>query len=367
MKKFFKKALCIALGAALLLPCASFAEKENDGITVCLNGEKLDFDVPPKITEGRTLVPFRSIFEALDCAVEYADKEDGQYVYAFCGSDKITLKIGQADMGVNGRTVGLDTAPEITEGRTLVPLRAVSEALGCKVLWDEDTKTVSITKKEEQYKVKTVHISKTVNDGETVLLNINCLYPEISGAENAEFTDKINVDYKAEAEAFVAEYTDYAEDAKLMAEAMGKENYTPMEFERTFRVTLNRNNMLSVTESDYINANGAHPSISNRSKTFIVSEGRELSLAEALGKDEEEVKGLVTEKFTAYMTGIYADISEYYSELIKEEAQNVSWYLTDNSLIMYFNPYQIGPYALGSPEEEIPYIKDGLIKVDLSG
>ena len=54
------------------------------------------------------------------------------------------LEIGSNEMTVNDKKVSLDTAPVITDDRTLVPLRAVSEALDCNVDWNGDTKTVTI-------------------------------------------------------------------------------------------------------------------------------------------------------------------------------------------------------------------------------
>ena len=59
-------------------------------------------------------------------------------------SNTISLEIGSNEMTVNDEKVSLDTAPVIIDDRTLVPLRAVSEALDCNVDWDGDTKTVAI-------------------------------------------------------------------------------------------------------------------------------------------------------------------------------------------------------------------------------
>lgn len=55
-----------------------------------------------------------------------------------------TLKIGSQEMTVQGKTTVLDVAPKVENGRTLVPLRAISEALGAEVTWDEQTQTVTV-------------------------------------------------------------------------------------------------------------------------------------------------------------------------------------------------------------------------------
>lgn len=60
------------------------------------------------------------------------------------------LSIGSREIVVNGVSKPLDLAPEIRNGRTLVPLRALSEALGASVEWDESTKTITVTMKQQQ-------------------------------------------------------------------------------------------------------------------------------------------------------------------------------------------------------------------------
>ncbi len=63
------------------------------------------------------------------------------------GTMLIALKVGSSVATVDGRPVTLDTAPIIDRnGRTLVPVRFVAEALGCKVSWDNATRTVTIQK-----------------------------------------------------------------------------------------------------------------------------------------------------------------------------------------------------------------------------
>ena len=59
-----------------------------------------------------------------------------------------TLKIGSTQMSVQDKNIVLDVAPKIENGRTLVPLRAISEALGAEVIWDEKNQTVTIIKRQ---------------------------------------------------------------------------------------------------------------------------------------------------------------------------------------------------------------------------
>ena len=114
-----------------------------DEITVLLNGNKLIFDVPPQIIDGRTLVPLRVIFEALGAKVDWDDGT--QTISATRGSTTIFMGIGVKMMTVGNRDVALDVPPQLIDDRTLVPARAVAEAFGADVDWIDATNTVIIT------------------------------------------------------------------------------------------------------------------------------------------------------------------------------------------------------------------------------
>ncbi len=109
---------------------------------VILDGQAISFDVPPVIESGRTLVPLRAIFEALGSNIQW--NGDTQTVTATKDSTEIKLIIGGAAYK-NGQPVTLDVPAKIIESRTMVPLRFVSEALGCQVNWDGATQTITIS------------------------------------------------------------------------------------------------------------------------------------------------------------------------------------------------------------------------------
>ena len=112
-------------------------------LKVVVNGTALSTDQPPVIVEGRTLVPLRAIFEALGASVDWNNEE--KRVTSEKGGDKVTLVIGERRLHKNDKEIPLDVPAQIVNSRTMVPARAVSEALGCKVNWDGNTKTVTIT------------------------------------------------------------------------------------------------------------------------------------------------------------------------------------------------------------------------------
>jgi len=128
----------------------------NDEISVYINGERVEFDVPPQIIDNRTMVPVRNMFEALGAEVEW--RENTQSITAVKGRIAIVMQIGRYQMDIfiypdEERTpipispweIPLDAPPIIVDNRTLMPLRAVTEGLDADVVWDEENRAVIIT------------------------------------------------------------------------------------------------------------------------------------------------------------------------------------------------------------------------------
>ena len=114
--------------------------------TVFYNGEKIKFDQIPVIDNGRTLVPLRAIFEKLGAEVDW--NGDTQTVTATKGDTSVSLTINNTTAAKNGEAVTLDVPAKIIGGRTLVPVRFVSDCFGVDVKWDGTMKRVDLTSKE---------------------------------------------------------------------------------------------------------------------------------------------------------------------------------------------------------------------------
>lgn len=117
--------------------------EKNDRIRIDLNGQLLYFDVPPTLINNRTMVPFRTIFEALGAIVKW--DEANKTVTAYKKDLKVVLKIDNTNALVNGTEKTLDVPATIIDDRTMVPVRFIAESLGTRVDWDDKTRTVIIT------------------------------------------------------------------------------------------------------------------------------------------------------------------------------------------------------------------------------
>ena len=137
-----KKIASYLLILAILFSMLTITAAANDEITIYVNEQILQCDVAPYIENGRTMVPMRKIFEALNATVNWDDTT--QTITATTDNAKIVLQIDNTEMYNNGITEVLDVAPVIVNGSTFVPVRAVSQSLNASVEWLDKTNTVYI-------------------------------------------------------------------------------------------------------------------------------------------------------------------------------------------------------------------------------
>jgi len=162
----FRKNLAVSAATALLLTGVTLTKADAAPgidlrmVPVIVNGQKVKFpDTEPYInTDGRTMVPVRFVSEKLGANVAWeADTKTAVITY---GSKTIRMPIGSRTVTVDGKQVELDTAAEFTDGRTMVPLRFVSEVMESKVEWDDGAHSVKVT--DASYQTK-------IDDGEVTL------------------------------------------------------------------------------------------------------------------------------------------------------------------------------------------------------
>lgn len=115
----------------------------GQGISVTIDEKPVRFTAgQPQMINGRVLVPLRGIFEALGAYITWVPST--QTVIAQSGSVDLQLRIGERTALVNGRSVTLDVPAQIINGSTMVPLRFVGESLGADVKWNGQSQTVLI-------------------------------------------------------------------------------------------------------------------------------------------------------------------------------------------------------------------------------
>ena len=109
-----------------------------------LNGVEATMDVAPYVKDGRTYLPVRYVGYALGVAAENI-LWDGKTATLIKGDKVVQVTVGSKAMVVNGASINLDVAPELKDGRTMLPFRWIAWAFGAAVDWDAETQTVTMT------------------------------------------------------------------------------------------------------------------------------------------------------------------------------------------------------------------------------
>ncbi len=133
-----------AIVLIIFVSLSSFVLAAEKPIEIYINEVEVDSDVPPVILNGRTLVPIRVISENLGAKVHWDNKN--RTVKVIADSINVLLKIDSKKASVNNQEVLLDVPAKIIKDRTMIPLRFVGEALGADVEWNNDRRCVVINK-----------------------------------------------------------------------------------------------------------------------------------------------------------------------------------------------------------------------------
>ena len=114
----------------------------NNPVYVKFNDDILGFDVPPIIEDGSTLVPMRFLFEQMGADVEW-DSET-QTATATLDNKALTFSIDNVNARINNKPAKMDVPARLVNGKTMVPLRFLSENMGYDVDWDADSRTAIV-------------------------------------------------------------------------------------------------------------------------------------------------------------------------------------------------------------------------------
>ena len=137
INKFIASLLAVSL---LAFPVVQVSADENISLTV--NGEKVETQVPPTIIDGRTMVPVRDIFEACGAKVNW--DANTKTITGEKGNTTVVMQIDSNMLFINEDVTEMDATPVIIDGRTLAPARYVAESFGGIVDWDAENKVVMI-------------------------------------------------------------------------------------------------------------------------------------------------------------------------------------------------------------------------------
>lgn len=121
---------------------ADMVESLSEPVYVVYRDMLLSFDTPPQIIDGRTMIPIRLLFETMGASVSWDDTTKTARIRN--GGTEIEITADSETAIVNGEEKTMDVGARIIDGRTLVPLRFLSEALGYTVTWNDEYRLVTV-------------------------------------------------------------------------------------------------------------------------------------------------------------------------------------------------------------------------------
>ncbi|MCT4507823.1 MAG: copper amine oxidase N-terminal domain-containing protein [Tepidibacter sp.] len=187
-----KKILLISICIMLLFTGAIYAKDINE---ISLNGEIITFHVEPIREKGTTLVPMRTIFEALGATVTWNSKDKS--VSAVKNNINVWLQLNSRTTKINDEEFTLEIAPKVVNGSTLVPIRFVTETFGEDVEWDAKNKRIMYMDSQKHVKPT----EKSINEEYNLKISdtkekLNLLCQQISSESNTKNIDKLLTDFK---------------------------------------------------------------------------------------------------------------------------------------------------------------------------
>jgi len=181
--------LIFSLGSA----SAVYANTDEAQITVFVDGQQIHFaDQHPVIVDGRTLVPIRDVFVSLGFDIEW-NPDTGTATLTDPDYDVVIVQ-GRSNFTVNGRNITPDVPQQIINGRFMLPLRAVSEAVNVEVHWLADIQTVLITTPPPDYYTASIRrlLSRGYSHHEIAIMYTDMTFGAINQARQNQGIEPLN-------------------------------------------------------------------------------------------------------------------------------------------------------------------------------
>lgn len=296
---FMKKLLFLALLTTSLIAITPSAFAD---IEVSVNGEALIMEHQPVIENDRTLIPMRSIFEALGSKVEWDN--DTRTVTVYDGMNLLQIAIDSPKLYVNDTTLELDAPARLINEKTYVPLRAVSESLNCEVIWHDETRSIDIFSPKTEHDIKRSYIEKSVlGENDEVMMNIAVSFPQIVNYGENEAIDKVNEAYINKATSNLAKIeNDYKDSVIELYNYSKSENipFSPAFLYYGYEIAYDKFGYLSVVEQLSIGFGTRVQTDYFGCSNFNLTTGEPLDKTDILNLTDEDVNTLSVYSFYLY-------------------------------------------------------------------
>lgn len=304
-------------------------------VSLTLSGEVLS--TKGVLMNGVTMVPAESLGVELGFTVNVCNDEDE--IVLSKGNRKITLSEGRSVAEINGHEVRLYNRPVREGNEVMIPLRFVLENMGYHVIWQGAVHpTVDLRPIHEN----DIIIGTIRERQETAILTIDMQYPKISGL-SPEVQDPMNAYFAERVKPALEQGYESERDSKA-----GPVSW-PTDLFLNYRVAYNQKGLLSIVFDDYLYMGGAHGGTERYGYTADIKTGRVFELND-LFRPEADYVSLLSAEVRKQIEAMGIEPLSPFTEIRSDQ----DFYIEKDSLVIYFQQYELMPYAYGFPEFRIP-------------
>ncbi|WP_211747498.1 DUF4163 domain-containing protein [Paenibacillus sp. Marseille-Q4541] len=307
-------------------------QSAQSGVTLKYNGNVLQLQ--GKLVDGNTMIPISILRDAAGLPLTYTSKTKTYNV----GSGILKLSLEVSDYGINtyinDRYIGDNSSNYEAKnigGKIYVPFKVLSEYMGFQGDYNASSKSLNLSKR----KMNEVQITSETISSQDKNATILIRYPKLSGLSSTDAQEAINKVFKDKASAFAAE-------AKTKSKKRDGKVEQPYDFNGSFLLTFNREGVLSIVTDNYEYVGGAHGMTLREGFTFSLKDGKQLSINDLLHSSEGAKKKL--DKMLKEKTK-----NDDYTDGFNGLKTNPDFYLKEGGITVFYQQYEIAPYAAGFP------------------
>jgi hypothetical protein len=260
----------------------------------------------------------------------------------------ILLNFKEGKIKINDHEYYMTDSLRTIKGKTYMRADFFSDNLALKVQWDRSQGKVILNGIREN----DISINTIKEASENSALKITVQYPKIDGLKNKQVEEDVNALFKNSAENAAKVGKKNAADLAEYARLYGGGSPNPCETYFNYQIKYNQNNIMSVVFLDYQYAGGAHGITVQSTYTINLKTGNHYTLKDMFKKNADYVsvisKGVKTQLDERNLT------SALFAPFVKI-SENQYYYLSNNGVVVYFQDYDILPYAAGIQEFSIDF------------
>jgi hypothetical protein len=214
----------------------------------------------------------------------------------------------------------------------------------------------SVGQQQTKAPVIKAEITEKKIEEQTDALKTTICYPVISGLANTAIQEQLNTMFEKAAMDFKEEVQKSADQAYTQSKKDPGMSFHPYEVFIAYDVHSNKDHILSITSDYYQYTGGAHGGTDRIGYNIDLSTGQRLQLPDIFAKGFD-YKAALSQEISLVMKQDPSLYFEDASGVIKEMADNRPFYIEEGRLVLYFNQYEIAPYAAGILDFKIPFEK----------